>query len=287
MQEWGVENKKRRQEQIRLIRQGSHKMNQPENDQIDSYSDIRKPVALLSTQDIEPPNWVSPPPPLREIDSLEPIQAWERPKPWKKQTEGNKPAKFLIQMLIAATLFFGTTIAVQYQTQLGQMITGGLQQKMDISMVVKIVDQVLGDHVTVLPAFVGTIQEKKNQPALSASWQMPTKGDIYLPFTTERKGMVLRLTNDAEVQVVRDGWVAFVGNKEGLGNTVIVEHEDGSESWYGFLIKPSIKAKEVVKKGDVLGKTAEKHGQHFLYFAIHKQNTWLDPTKVISFGASN
>lgn len=290
MQEWGVQNKRRRQEQIRLIRQGFHQTNQTqlENDQIHLLAEDQKPVALLSTQDIEPPSWVSPPPPLRNIDSLEVIQPWEKPKSWKKQTKGNKPAKFLIQMLIAASLFLGTTIAVQYQTQLGKMITSGLQQKMDVSMVAKIVDQVVGDNATVLPTFVGFIQEKKNPPAQStANWQVPSKGEIYLPFTIERKGMVLRVANDEAVQIVGDGWVSFVGKKEGLGNTVIVEHEDGSESWYGFLDKLSIKAKSVVKKGDLLGKTEEKQGQHFLYFAIYKQNTWLDPTKVISFDASN
>ncbi|TCP68571.1 peptidase M23-like protein [Baia soyae] len=287
LKEWGVHNKLRRQEQIRLIRQGSHKIHSLESDQMETSKD-GKPFALLTTQESEYPSWVAPPLATSHY-AMGGIQPWGKAQSWnKKEKKRNKPVKFLVQMVIAATLFLGTTLAIQHQTKVGQMLTSGLQQQMDVSTIAKFVDQVVGENATVLPAFVGTfLDQAKPDGKSSAGWQVPSKGKVFLPYTAERKGMVLQLVPNEQVHVARDGWVSFVGTKEGLGQTVIVEHEDGSESWYGFLDQPAIKAKAAMKKGDVIGKAEDKQGQSFLYFAIQKQNTWLDPTKVISFGAPN
>ncbi|WP_177239638.1 M23 family metallopeptidase [Thermoactinomyces sp. DSM 45891] len=288
MKEWGVYNKSRRQEQIRLIRQGSHKINSAQPDQMEISSEDRAPVALLTTQEGEYPSWVAPPLTASSY-AMGGMQPWGKAKPWnKKEKKRNKPVKFLVQMVIAATLFLGTTLAVQHQTKVGQMLTSALQHNMDVSTIAKLIDQVVGENATVLPAFVGTfLEQAKPGDQLGTSWQVPSKGRVFLPYTSERKGMVLQLVQNEQVHVARDGWVSFVGTKEGLGQTVIVEHEDGSESWYGFLDRPTIKAKAAMKKGDVIGKAEDKQGQSFLYFAIQKQNTWLDPTKVISFGSPN
>ena len=83
---------------------------------------------------------------------------------------------------------------------------------------------------------------------------------------------------------VLDGTVIFAGNKENYGKIVIVQHADGSESWYGQLKEIYVKNYDQVKAGQALGvvnPTGVDTGE--FYFAIKKDEKFIDPVQVISF----
>ncbi|MDG2658661.1 stage IV sporulation protein SpoIVFA, partial [Vibrio parahaemolyticus] len=90
---------------------------------------------------------------------------------------------------------------------------------------------------------------------------------------------------NATVESVNEGLVVFAGKKEELGNTVQIQHADGTESWYANLNDMSVKLYDYVSKkqkiGTVSNDTNDKNGK--FYFAIKKDEKFIDPIQVISF----
>ena len=76
----------------------------------------------------------------------------------------------------------------------------------------------------------------------------------------------------------------FAGTKEDNGKMVIVQHADGSESWYGELSEIFVKVYDQVEAGQALGivkSTGAETGE--FYFALKKDERFIDPVQVIKF----
>ncbi|MFL6558418.1 MAG: peptidoglycan DD-metalloendopeptidase family protein [Bacillus sp. (in: firmicutes)] len=78
-----------------------------------------------------------------------------------------------------------------------------------------------------------------------------------------------------------------MGVKEGIGNTVIIQHSDKSETWYGNLADVKVKLYEYVDKRSVVGTVSTSAGEDKTkgkyYFAIKKDDNFIDPIQVIRF----
>ena len=69
----------------------------------------------------------------------------------------------------------------------------------------------------------------------------------------------------------------------GYGNKILIQHDDGIQTLYGHLSEFCVKAGDVVKKGDLIGKvgnTGRSTGSH-LHFEVRVNGTSVDPTKYI------
>lgn len=75
---------------------------------------------------------------------------------------------------------------------------------------------------------------------------------IYNNFESYLDGVKLELDNNL-VPINESGIVVFIGEKEGYGNTVIVQRIDGIDEWYGGIVNTNIKLYEYVEKGNLLG----------------------------------
>ena len=58
---------------------------------------------------------------------------------------------------------------------------------------------------------------------------------------------------DAIVEVLRPGIIVFEGEKDGLGNTVIVQGNDGVDIWYSGVSIKEYGLYDYVSSGDILG----------------------------------
>ncbi|MHC8522700.1 peptidoglycan DD-metalloendopeptidase family protein [Rossellomorea sp. H39__3] len=54
----------------------------------------------------------------------------------------------------------------------------------------------------------------------------------------------------------------FAGKKDDLGNTVVIQHADQSESWYGHLEAIDVKQYEKVEKGEPSGRYRQQKMRH-------------------------
>lgn len=55
------------------------------------------------------------------------------------------------------------------------------------------------------------------------------------------------------VPIEESGIVVFIGEKEGYGNTVIIQRIDGIDEWYGNIENVNVKMYEYVNKNEMLG----------------------------------
>ncbi len=124
-------------------------------------------------------------------------------------------------------------------------------------------------------------QEVKEETAIS----MPATGKVVENFKTNGQGIMLETGLGEEVGAMKGGLVIFAGEKDDLGNTVVIQHADKSESWYGHLEAIDVKQYEKVEKGVAVGKVsaAEDEASGEFYFAIKMGEEFVDPVQVISF----
>jgi murein DD-endopeptidase MepM/ murein hydrolase activator NlpD len=85
------------------------------------------------------------------------------------------------------------------------------------------------------------------------------------------------------VHAPADGTVVFAGIKAGYGNTLIIDHGYGLETWYGHTKKLLVSKGQRIKKGDsiaLLGNTGRSTGPH-LHYEVRVHGTPIDPLSYI------
>jgi stage IV sporulation protein FA len=127
--------------------------------------------------------------------------------------------------------------------------------------------------------------KEKDTEKVSEVYAAPASGKVYETFSSNGKGIWIKTSKDKAVETAKDGYIIFAGKKEDLGYTVIIQHADEQESWYGDLkeIDKSIKLYNYVDSGTQLGKVSDYEGGKAgkFYFAIKKDKNFIDPSKVV------
>jgi stage IV sporulation protein FA len=93
---------------------------------------------------------------------------------------------------------------------------------------------------------------------------------------------------NAEVEAVKGGQVVKVGtdeSEENLGKTVTVKHYDGTESLYGMLDDVEVNLYDHIQAGFAIGtvSTNEEVEKGIFYFALKKDDKYINPSEVLSF----
>lgn len=81
-----------------------------------------------------------------------------------------------------------------------------------------------------------------------------------LTYTSSNKyldGVKLTVEKNYLVPVLQSGLVVYIGEKEGYGNTVIVQGIDGIDIWYGNVTNISISLYDYIDKKSLLGTTKD------------------------------
>ncbi|WP_204605718.1 peptidoglycan DD-metalloendopeptidase family protein [Cohnella boryungensis] len=86
------------------------------------------------------------------------------------------------------------------------------------------------------------------------------------------------------IMAADEGTVEFAGYKSGgLGNAVIINHNNGFKTVYGHMKSVSVKEGQIVEKGDaigVMGSTGRSTGTH-LHFEVHLNGKLKNPTSYL------
>ena len=72
-----------------------------------------------------------------------------------------------------------------------------------------------------------------------------------------KNGVRLTVSNNYAVPVLNSGIVIFTGEKEGYGNTVIVQGADDVEIWYSNLKEVKVSMYDYLKKGSIIGESMD------------------------------
>jgi len=68
------------------------------------------------------------------------------------------------------------------------------------------------------------------------------------------------------VNVITSGIVVFIGEKEDLGNTVIIQGNDGIDIWYSNITDTDLKVYDYIESGSIIGTS----NSDYIYITIYK-----------------
>jgi hypothetical protein len=124
-------------------------------------------------------------------------------------------------------------------------------------------------------------------------WNRPVPGIVISPFgcrnivngmeRSPHSGVDLRAPAGTPVKVTNRGVAVLAANHFFSGKSIIIDHGGGIHSMYFHLSRISVKVREVVEKGDLIGLTGSSGrvtGPH-LHFGIRLDGRRIDPLKLV------
>lgn len=94
----------------------------------------------------------------------------------------------------------------------------------------------------------------------------------YLEANKYMDGVKLTVDDKYLVPNQLSGLVVFIGEKEGYGNTIIIQQANGIDLWYGNIESANIKLYDYVEQGDLIGNTKDTN----LYLVYKKDGEVLN-----------
>ncbi len=131
---------------------------------------------------------------------------------------------------------------------------------------------------SILPTF--SLEEPNTNTDREGKWVPVVRGKVLRSFQEDGQGVLIQVEGSRPAVAAAEGWVVFVGEREDLGQTVIIRHAKGNEIWYGRLKEPQVQEKEWVKPQQPIGLAGGKDGS--LYIARKSGESFIDPQDVIA-----
>ena len=86
-----------------------------------------------------------------------------------------------------------------------------------------------------------------------------------------KNGVKLTVGMNEVVNVITSGIVVFIGEKDDLGNTIIIQGNDGVDIWYSNITDSDIKVYDYIEAGSILGTS---NGED-IYLTISKDGEFI------------
>ncbi|GIN55920.1 M23 family metallopeptidase [Lederbergia ruris] len=195
-----------------------------------------------------------------------------------------KKEVFFMKIFISAILVLLLAIIFQSPSPKMEGARAGIkktfEREFQFAVVADWYEEKFGQPLALFPAQSDFQREDPKE-----NFAMPVTGKILEPFSDEHQGIIMETGREAKVEAMSSGTVTFAGKKEGTGNTIIIQHPDYSETWYGKLDHISVKPLEKVKAGQLIGtvSSGEDGETGEFYFAIKQHDTFIDPIQVMKF----
>lgn len=138
------------------------------------------------------------------------------------------------------------------------------------------------------PSSTSTNTQSTQQSSALFAW--PARGEIIKKFGKQTNGdysdaIHIKAPLGTPILSANDGEVAYAGNElKGYGNIIIVKHNNGWLSIYGYCDTMKVKVKDKVSKGQTIGTVGQTGdiNEPQLYFSIRKGRVVMDPMKYLS-----
>ena len=149
----------------------------------------------------------------------------------------------------------------------------------------------LSQEVTQAPetavVLVGTREPESGEG--TGTYVKPCSGSVSSGFGSRwgrnHNGVDLAAPCGTAITAADTGIVTFAGwNSGGYGNLVIIDHGDGTETYYGHCSEILVKEGDIIRQGELIakvGSTGRSTGNH-LHFEIRVNGTSVNPAKYLS-----
>jgi lipoprotein NlpD len=115
------------------------------------------------------------------------------------------------------------------------------------------------------------------------SWGWPAKGKVIQGFTQTTKGIDIAGNAGDAIEAAANGKVMYAGNGvRGLGNLIIVNHDNGFITAYAHNRTLLVKAGQEVQKGAKIAEMGQTDASSVrLHFEVRRQGTPVDPLQYL------
>lgn len=93
-----------------------------------------------------------------------------------------------------------------------------------------------------------------------------------------KNGSKLTIGMNEVVNVITSGIVVFIGEKDDLGNTIIIQGNDGVDIWYSNITDTDIKVYDYLESGNILGTSNSDD----IYITISKDGEFMSYEEYMS-----
>ncbi|MBB6448353.1 stage IV sporulation protein FA [Geomicrobium halophilum] len=230
-------------------------------------------------------------PSREELNEHEPEFYMWRDRDFKKQPSDRKEKmkqRFFIQWLGALALFLVTAMLVQTNTPMfsdaRETALNLYEDEFQFAMVANWYESQFGRPLALFPEEQEPMPPE-DQMVSSEGYALPASGRVAESFSENGRAVVLETTENAQVTAARGGVVIQSGRDDDWGQVVVVQHDDGTEAWYGTLDSIDVSLYDHVGAGDSLGAVMiDEHGQGGRFmFAIREDDEYIDPNEVMTF----
>ncbi|MEI5905680.1 M23 family metallopeptidase [Bacillus spongiae] len=190
---------------------------------------------------------------------------------------------FLLKVLLSAVMVL--TVGILYKNgspsldEARSFVSTTMENEFQFAAVSAWYEDQFGKPLSLIPKDPSSKDDHSTQQDFS----VPASGKVIENFHQNGKGVMVETGLDEEVKALKAGWVVFAGKDDEFGNTVILQHEDKSESWYGNLENIQVNQYTKVEIGSPVGKVKNNDQNGEFYFAIKKENGFIDPIQVMNF----
>lgn len=205
--------------------------------------------------------------------------------------EGNHPLfrkeVFLFKVLAAACLFLVMAILFRNEStsldNARHFVKQSFEKDFQFATVSNWYEEQFGKPLALFP--VSNEKDESIGETDGSAYALPASGKILEDFEESGQRVSIETSKDAAVEAMGEGMVRFVGEKEGFGKTVVIQHADKSESWYGNLSDVSVSLYDFIEKGKKVGTVTNSSSSEkgSFYFAIKRDENFIDPIQVIQF----
>lgn len=108
-----------------------------------------------------------------------------------------------------------------------------------------------------LDSLSGVIKEKEDKQVFNEI----TEKEKY------KDGYKYNVKSNQEITLKESGIVTFIGEKEGYGNTIIIQQSNGYYAWYANITE-KIKLYDYIEQGEILGTSKD----NYYYYVLYKDN---------------
>lgn len=191
--------------------------------------------------------------------------------------------RFLIKCMLAVCLFLLIGVLFKHPNEelegARQFVRTVFERDFQFATVASWYEEQFGKPLALFP-------EQNNEPQKqTANYAVPANATVVQTFADNGKGIILETVGGLAVEAVKQGMVVAVKNTESLGKTVVIQHPDGNESWYGQLSRVDIDLYDYVRQGAKIGEATPIEGGRngTFYFALKKSGKFINPLRVIDF----
>ncbi len=196
---------------------------------------------------------------------------------------------FIFKILASACLVLIVAIMFRSQTPIldpaKEFVSKSFQEDFQFAAVSDWYESTFGKQLALFPTPDRVENSNIDNESKQMQYALPASGKILEKFGENGQRITIEIDKGANVEAMNEGLISFIGQKEGFGQTVVIQHADKSYAWYGNLSSIDVTLYEYIEKGASVGKaTSLEDGTNgSFYFAIKEGEDFVDPNQVIEF----